>query len=91
MLCSSRRNKGVRTRTSKYSHTNSKNIIYLKKHTDSRGVRDDNIIYSLPIKKTKNTIVTKLNFSKPCICGSLNHAYRTHLNCPLNSRYEDAK
>lgn len=31
-----------------------------------------------------------LKFSRPCICGSLDHFSTKHIHCLLNSRYADA-
>ena len=81
-------NKGVRI--SKYSHTGKKIICLKNKTGTGRGVRNDNVIYSLPQNTTKHTLHDRLEYSKPCVCGSLSHALTTHMNCLLNRRYEDA-
>ena len=85
--------------TNKYSITGSKGvraskkqhrIIYLTSQMGGRGVRNDNVIYSIPEQTTTHTLQDMLHYSRPCICGSLLHSKRTHVNCLLNPRYDDA-
>ena len=85
--------------TTKYSITGSSKgvrinkkkskIMYLTGKKGGRGVRNDNIIYSTPEQKTKHTLRNMLYYSKPCVCGSLLHIRRTHVDCLLNPRYDD--
>ena len=63
---------------------------YLKDDKTVRGVRNEHIIYSLPQQHTKYTLHYKLEYNRPCVCGSLTHVRTTHVDCLLNKRYEDA-
>ena len=74
--------RGVRKNT----HFNKCRHIYVEENK-SRGVRKHyNIIIILDRKKTSSC----LRYSKPCLCGSLNHARTNHSDCLLNKQYSDA-
>ena len=51
----------------------------------SRGVRKEHLV--LVEKKTTQDM---LMYTRPCVCGSLNHFLPKHSNCPLNPKYFDA-
>ena len=59
------------------------NICYLKSFTKNVGVRKHNMTYLL--EKTNSC-----TYTKPCVCGSLNHSKTCHSDCVLNVRYDDA-
>ena len=54
------------------------------------GVRKNNIDHYILEQKKKSVFSDHmLNYNKPCLCGSLQHATTRHLDCYLNRRYED--
>ena len=63
------------------------------KYTDrnkSVGVRKNNISHYILAKKKKSMFSDHmLHYSKPCLCGSLQHSSTKHLDCYLNPRYDD--
>ena len=58
------------------------NIVYVK-YKCGRGVRKDGVVYKVFGR------MKRLHSGKPCICGSLEHARTTNIDCPLNPRYSD--
>ena len=62
------------------------NIHYLQQDKKNTGVRKDSEVCYYHSKKHKQV----LNFSRPCVCGSLHHQTTRHLHCPVNPRYDDA-
>ena len=60
-------------------------ICTLDNDIKNAGVRKDNKMYYYRPKQNGKGV----NFDKPCVCGSLQHATIRHLDCPLNRRYDD--
>ena len=77
-----RKPQGVRKDNIRYM-----NIKYIKYKNSSRGVRHDGTLYIIehPVVKKRG-----LQYSKPCLCGSLSHCRTRHTDCPLNPKYDDA-
>ena len=53
----------------------------------NRGVWKDGVKYIVidRIRKSKHG----LNYSRPCLCGSLHHYSTRHADCILNKQYDD--
>ena len=66
-----------------YSQSKSNNNTYEICRNTNTGVMNNKILYFHKKKKY-------LLFSKPCVCGSLDHVTTRHHECIFNKKYDDA-
>ena len=51
-------------------------------------IKKENVIY-MPSESNKKYTSNMLEYNIPCVCGSLTHSKFTHVDCLLNTQYDD--